>query len=321
MNNFGNLFKVEIFGESHGPLVGVLLDGVPAGMPLKGHDFAKDVARRNPKQKGTTKRKEEDRINILSGVFNGKTTGAPVLIYFDNYDANSLKYDEMKNTPRPGHADFTSWIKYGGFADYRGGGHFSGRLTLGLVAAGVVAKKLLENVEISAKVVKVGGSIDKAIKAGDSLGGIIECVVNGVPAGLGEPFFNSLESLLSHVVFSIPGVKGIEFGAGFDSALMKGSEYNDVILDKSGKTKTNNSGGINGGISNGNEICFKVAVHPAASIALEQDTIDLLSGKKAKIKVEGRHDVCFALRVPVILEAVTALVLVDLMMVQQKVRG
>jgi len=320
MNSFGRMFNMQIFGESHGQGVGVILDGVPAGLALSEKDFAKDLERRNPKIKGTTARKEVDNAWFLSGVFKGKTNGAPLLICFVNQDTQSSKYEKIKNTPRPGHADFTSWLKSGGFADYRGGGHFSGRLTVGLVAAGVVAKKLLGNIKIEAVAKINSAQLDNAIDTGNSLGGIVECKVKGVPAGLGEPFFDSLESLISHAVFAVPGIKAIEFGAGFKAAFMKGSEYNDVILDAKGKTKTNNSGGINGGISNGNDILFKVAVRPSASIALTQETIDITTGKKAKVRVEGRHDACFALRVPVIVEAVTATVLADLMLCEQKIK-
>ncbi len=320
MNSFGRMFNMQIFGESHGQAVGVLLDGVPAGLSLSEKDFAKDLERRNPKIKGTTARKEVDNAWFLSGVFKGKTNGSPLLIAFVNQDTESAKYEKIKNTPRPGHADFTSWLKSGGFADYRGGGHFSGRLTVGLVAAGVVAKKLLGNIKIEAVTKINSAQLDNAIDTGNSLGGIVECKVKGVPAGLGEPFFDSLESLISHAVFSIPGIKAIEFGAGFKAAFMKGSEYNDVILDVKGKTKTNNAGGINGGISNGNEIVFKVAVRPSASIALTQETIDVSTGKKSKVRVEGRHDACFALRVPIIIESVTAAVLADLMLCEQKIK-
>ena len=279
MNNFGRMLKVQIFGESHGQGVGVLLDGVPAGLSLNEKDFVKDIERRNPKIKGTTARKEMDIPLFFSGVFKGKTTGAPLLICFVNQDTDSSTYEKIKNTPRPGYADFTSWLKSGGFADYRGGGHFSGRITVGLVAAGVVAKKLLGNIKVDA-VAKINNSLlETAINSGNSLGGIVECKVKGVPAGLGEPFFDSLESLISHAAFAVPGVKAIEFGVGFKAAFMNGSEYNDIILDAKGKTKTNNSGGINGGISNGNEINFKVAIRPSASIAVTQDTIDFTSGK------------------------------------------
>lgn len=326
MNSFGRLFRVNIFGESHGECIGVLLDGVPAGLKLVEEDFTKDLLRRNPELKGTTPRKECDIPFLESGILNNKTTGAPVLILFENRDVDSKKYETLKFTPRPGHADFTAYTKFSGYNDYRGGGHFSGRITTGLVAAGVVAKKLLKGVRIDAELISAGsagGSIEKnisiALKDGDSVGGVIECKVNGLKFGLGEPFFDSVESLLSHALFAVPGVKGVEFGLGFAAAKTYGSKCNDVLINADGKTKTNNSGGINGGITNGNELYFKVAVKPTSSIAKEQETVDLKTGKKTKIKIEGRHDVCFALRVPVIIEAVTAMVLADLMMLEQKI--
>ncbi|MEI6080230.1 MAG: chorismate synthase, partial [bacterium] len=254
--------------------------------------------------------------DIKSGIFNGVTTGAPLLIVFDNRETKPKDYESLKNSPRPGHADFTAWSKFGGFNDYRGGGYFSGRLTAGLVAAGVIAKKIIKNVKIEAELT---GAKNKKIKANDSLGGVIECRINKVPVGLGEPFFDSVESVISYVIFAIPGVKGIEFGAGFKAADMLGSNYNDIIIDKSGKTKTNNAGGINGGISNGNDIVFRVSVHPTPSIAKEQKTINLKTGKKETISVTGRHDACFALRVPVIVEAVSAMVIADFMLLEQKI--
>jgi chorismate synthase len=320
MNTFGRLFRVSIFGESHGEFVGVLIDGVPAGLKLSAADFKKDLARRNPGIKGTTARKEPDAPHIKSGIFNGTTTGAPILITFDNTDVRSSDYASLKNIPRPGHADFTASVKFGGFNDYRGGGHFSGRLTAGLVAAGVIAKKILKNVKIDAKLIQAGGSttvgkeISNAQKKGDSIGGVVECRINKLPAGLGEPFFDSVESVISHIAFAVPGIKAIEFGVGSKAAQMLGSEYNDRIIEKNGKTKTNNSGGINGGITNGNEVVFRVAVRPTASISKEQQTVNLKTGRMEKISIHGRHDACFAVRVPVIIEAVAALAVADLVM-------
>jgi chorismate synthase len=226
-------------------------------------------------------------------------------------------YDDLAHTPRPGHADWTAWLKSGGFNDPRGGGHFSGRLTVALVAAGVVAKKLIAPAEVRARLVEAGGSTDidavveQARADGDSVGGLIECRASGVPPGLGEPFFDSLESLISHAVFAVPAVKGIEFGAGFAAAGMRGSEMNDAILDVSGRTATNHAGGINGGISNGNEIMFRAVVKPTSSIGVSQRTVDLRTGEPREIRVGGRHDACIALRVPVVIEAVTAIVLTD----------
>jgi chorismate synthase len=332
MDAIGRMFRVGVLGESHGECVGTLIGGCPAGLEFPLGRMKGDLERRKGGKKGGTPRKESDEPKIMSGVFEGKTTGAPILILFENRNADSSGYEKLKDTPRPSHADFSAYKKYGGFADYRGGGHFSGRLTAGLVAAGAIAKELLAKVKIEARIMEIGGMdaeegkatpeiealIEKAVKEGDSVGGIIECRVKGVPAGLGEPFFDSLESLVSHAAFAIPGIKGVEFGAGFSCASMKGSELNDSIVDKSGKTAKNDSGGINGGISNGNELVFRVAVRPAASIGKKQETVDLKSGKRAEISVGGRHDACIALRVPVVLEAVAAIVLADLMMLEGK---
>jgi chorismate synthase len=325
MNSFGRVFRASIFGESHGKGVGILLDGVPAGLPLIPEDFEEDLARRRPGAKGTTLRREDDIGLVKSGVFNDKTTGTPFLILFENTDKDSSAYDNIRDNPRPGHADFTAFKKFGGFNDYRGGGHFSGRITLGLVAAGVVAKKIIGSVEIVARIVEAGGddrieeNIEKALEEDDSIGAILECRTTGIPAGLGEPFFDSVESLLSHIIFAIPGIKGIEFGAGFASAKMKGSQCNDPIIDVEGTTTTNFSGGINGGITNGNELYFRVAAKPTSSISKEQNTVNLKTREKTSLVVTGRHDACFALRLPVVIEAATAIVLADLMLLEQKI--
>jgi len=328
MNSFGRIFRISLFGESHGSAVGVTIDGCPAGLPLSAEDFTEDLARRRGDGRFTTARREPDEVVFLSGLFDGRTTGAPLTIMFQNRDIRSKDYFILKNTPRPGHADFTAMIKAGGWNDYRGGGHFSGRLTLGIVAAGVVGKLLLEDLEevtIKARVTEIGGATDTAKnlldaqKKGDSLGGIIECIVTNLPAGLGEPFFDSVESLLSHLLFAIPGIKGVEFGAGFAAARMRGSEMNDIILDKSGKTATNHAGGINGGITNGNPVVFRVAVRPTPSIRIPQKTINLETGKRTELTVEGRHDTCFALRLPPIVEAAAAIVCTDLMMLEERI--
>jgi chorismate synthase len=257
MNSFGRFFRVHIFGESHGASVGITIDGCPAGLPLGTDDFTTDVERRKGgKQKGTTPRQEADEPHFYSGVFNGKTTGAPLTIIFENNNTRSGDYEKQRAVPRPGHADFVAHQKYGGFEDFRGGGHFSGRLTLCLVAAGVVAKKLLRTIAIKARILEIGGEPDleqglqKAIEQKDSVGGIVECTATGLPLGLGEPFFDSVESLLSHAVFSIPAIKGIEFGAGFAAARMFGADHNDAIMDATGNTATNHAGGVVGGISN-----------------------------------------------------------------------
>lgn len=318
MNSFGRIFRVSIWGESHGPAVGVVLDGCPPGIPLGSEDFRRDLDRRRSGAPGTTGRRESDVPVLKSGIHGGRTTGAPLGIEFENGDVDSESYREIRDIPRPGHADWTALAKFKGFSDLRGGGHFSGRLTVGLVAAGVVAKKIIEPVKVNAAICEVGGVRDyeedlrRAALSGDSLGGIVECRAENVPAGLGEPFFDSVESLVAHAVFSIPGVKGIEFGDGFGAARMKGSEFNDAIIDRKGATRTNHSGGINGGLSNGNEIVFRAAVRPTASISQPQRTIDLTRDRLAVLKLGGRHDACIALRMPVILEAAAAIVLADL---------
>lgn len=319
MNTFGRIFKVSIFGESHGESVGILVDGCPPGLSLSETDFFHDLERRKSGAKGTTARKEPDTPLLKSGVMNGETTGAPVLILFENRETDSSVYEQIRYTPRPGHSDFTAWKKYQGFNDYRGGGHFSGRLTVGLVAAGVVAKKLTGPVTFEAKLVEAGGSkdVDNALEAAmrdkDSIGGIVECRISNVSVGLGEPFFDSVESLISHIVFSVPAVKGIEFGAGFAGSRMRGSEHNDEILNLEGRTKTNNAGGINGGITNGNDVVFRVAVKPTSSIGIPQSTIDIRTGETVQLSVAGRHDTRIALRMPVIIEAAAAIVFADLM--------
>lgn len=319
MNTFGRIFRVSIFGESHGPQIGIVIDGVPEGLELSSSDLATDIARRAPGAKGTTPRKEADEPEFLSGLYEGHTTGAPLCIAFRNSNTRSGDYSEFDAKPRPGHADYVAAVKWDWANDPRGGGHFSGRITLPIVAAGAVAKKVLENVEISADLISIGGCSDKdkwqdlleqTAADGDSLGGVVECTVSGMPIGLGEPFFDSIESLISHAIFSIPGVRGIEFGDGFASAAMKGSEHNDPFGPE-GPIK-NGAGGINGGISNGAPLVFRVAFKPTASIAQAQTTYNFQTGQMDTLKIKGRHDVCFALRTPVIVEAMTAIVLADL---------
>ena len=362
MNTFGNNFKVSIFGESHGPAIGVTVDGVFAGIPLCEEDFTDDILRRKSGAPGTTPRIEADVPEILSGVYQGHTTGAPVTVIFRNENTRPEDYESFRKHPRPGHADFTANLKFGGYNDPRGGGHFSGRLTLGIVAAGVIAKKMVHFADIRAKLVAVGGSgnpdtWDALLKAaeqdGDSLGGVVECVAQGLPIGMGEPFWDSVESKISHAVFAIPGVRGIEFGDGFAASAMRGSEHNDPFPEHEchhdepghqcchgegehecchggedshecchggddghechhdhdeehhccGRHKriqppiTNHAGGVNGGLTNGNPLVFRVAFKPTSSIA--------------KAGIPGRHDVCFALRTPVVVEAMTAIVLAD----------
>ncbi|MEO8763344.1 MAG: chorismate synthase [Ginsengibacter sp.] len=328
MNSFGRIFRVGIFGESHGNFVGVTLDGCPPGIPITGDDFFKDLERRKPGAKGTTPRKEDDAPQLITGVFNDKFTGAPVTILFTNSNTRSGDYEKQRAVPRPGHADFVAHEKFKGFEDYRGGGHFSGRLTVAVVAAGVVAKKIIasfnempqQKIAVEARILEIGGEQDierglqKAIDKKDSIGGIIECTVSNLPIGLGEPFFDSAESLLSHAVFSIPAVKGIEFGAGFAAAKMFGSAHNDSLINADGKTATNNAGGILGGITNGNDLVFRIVVKPTSSTPKEQQTLNVETGNIEPFSVKGRHDLCIALRVPVVLEAVTAIVIADLLL-------
>lgn len=323
MNSFGRIFKVEIFGESHGQQVGVVVDGCPAGIPLCEDDFNEDIQRRRSGKIGTTPRIEADIPHIVSGVFNGKTCGTPITILFDNTNTKSGDYANLVAHPRPGHADFTGKEKYHGFNDPRGGGHFSGRITLGIVAAGVIAKKIIAPVQISAELVEVGGRTDiencikETMQEKDSIGGVVTCVCKNVPVGLGEPFFDSVESCISHIIFAIPAVKSIEFGSGNAAARMKGSEHNDAIVSADGKTLTNNAGGINGGITNGNDIFFRLAVKPTASIGKTQNTFNFADNKVEPLTIAGRHDACIAVRVPVIVECATAIALADLYLINK----
>lgn len=323
MNSFGRIFSVHIFGESHGSVIGICIDGCPVGIPLHPTDFVADIERRKSGTLGTTSRIEDDVPEIISGIFNAHTTGAPLTLIFKNSNVQSKGYDKTKEIPRPGHADFTGHIKHFGFNDYRGGGHFSGRLTLPLVAAGVIAKKIIAPMSVNAKIISVLGSnnideiIEKITTANDSAGALIGCTIENVSAGLGEPFFDSIESLISHIVFAIPGIKGIEFGSGFAAAAMKGSEHNDTFLDDTGKTLSNNAGGINGGISNSNPIVFRVAVKPTSSIGMPQQTYNFSKNKMDTLIVEGRHDACFALRLPPVIEAAAAIAMADLLLINK----
>ena len=341
MNTIGRKFRVSIFGESHGELIGVVLDGVPAGLELSEQDFEQDILRRKSGARGTTPRIEADRPMIVSGVFEGHTTGAPLTITFKNTNTHSSDYELFAAMPRPGHADLTAALKWDDCQDPRGGGHFSGRLTLPVVAAGVVAKKMLADAtmlddapvtSVRARIVELGGiasadsaslemteqwqaAIDQAIKEGDSLGAIIECTVPYIDPGYGEPFWDSVESLLAHAVFAIPGVRGIEFGDGFQAARMKGSEHNDPI-GEDGRPIKNGAGGANGGITNGAPLTFRVAFKPTSSIRKAQQTFNFMTGEMDTLEVPGRHDVCFALRAPVVVEAMTAIVLADLVSIR-----
>jgi chorismate synthase len=347
-NSFGKLFTVTSFGESHGRCIGVIIDGCPAGLPLTEADIQIEVDKRKP---GTgvasTRRAEEDRAEILSGVFNRRTTGAPLCLLVWNEDTDPRAYEQIKNLLRPGHADYTASIKYGGFNDYRGGGQFSGRITAGFVMAGTVARKLLSaiGVEILAHTVEIGGiktksagltalrkaddnplkcadpvaarkilkAIEQARADGDSLGGIIEGMALNVPAGLGEPVFDTLEGDLAKAIFAIPAVKGVEFGAGFSAAKMKGSENNDLFIIKKGKIQTihNNAGGILGGISNGMPVVVRVVVKPTPSISKTQNTVNIETMENAELDIRGRHDACIVPRAVPVVSAMMAIVLCD----------
>lgn len=327
MNTFGRKFRVSIFGESHGELIGVILDGVTPGLELSEQDFEQDILRRKSGAKGTTPRIEADQPTIVSGVFEGHTTGAPLTIVFKNTNTHSSDYSLFAAMPRPGHADLTAALKWDDCQDPRGGGHFSGRLTLPIVAAGVVAKKMLSDLtildetpcnDIHAEIIELGGlahnwqdAVDAAVKEGDSLGAVVECTVSNIDPGYGEPFWDSVESQIAHAVFAIPGVRGIEFGDGFRAAAMKGSEHNDSI-GADGRPVKNGAGGVNGGITNGAPITFRVAFKPTSSIRKPQQTFNFETGETDTLEVPGRHDVCFALRAPVVVEAMTAIVLADL---------
>ncbi|MDG6941316.1 MAG: chorismate synthase [Nitrososphaerota archaeon] len=349
-NIIGERFLLVTFGESHGKVVGAVLDGCPAGLALKEEDVQVELDLRKPGQSiVTTQRKEDDRVEIMSGVFNGRTTGAPIMMLIRNSDKDSKSYDAMVNSPRPGHADLVAKMKYGGFNDYRGGGRFSGRITASFVMGGAVAKKLLREVlgvEIIAYSLEIGGvraegfdletarrnryenearaptteaadkmkrKIIEARGGGNSLGGIVECIALNVPAGLGEPVFASLDSELARMALSIPAVKGVEFGSGFASTRLRGTENNDEYYYQGDviKTKTNNAGGILGGLSTGMPVVYRIAFKPASSIASKQTTVDLAAKKEVGLIVPGRHDPTVVPRAIPVVENATALVLAD----------
>lgn len=322
MNSWGNRFRVTLWGESHGAQVGVTIDGVPAGIALAESDFEADLARRRAGAAGTTPRKESDAPHIVSGIYRGFTTGAPLTVEFLNENTRSGDYASLASHPRPSHADWVAMKKFHGYNDPRGGGHFSGRITLALVTAGVVAKKILgSGVTFHTDIIEIGGSTDKESFADiiesarmdrDSVGGVVECRAEGVAAGLGEPFFDSAESLMAHLLFSVPAVKGVEFGSGFAAARMRGSEHNDPIIDAEGHTSTNHAGGIVGGITNGNAIVVRAAVKPTASISREQMSFNCASGQVDSLVIKGRHDVCITLRAAVVVESAVAIALADL---------
>lgn len=323
MNTFGRQLRITLRGGSHTPEIAVLIEGVPAGIALDGEMFAADLDRRRPGTVGTTSRRESD-FPIIDGLVEGRTTGGAIDIAFRNENIRRDDYRRFIDVPRPSHADLTQRRKYGGDCDISGGGQASGRMTVALVAAGVAAKKIVPWAHFSTRMVSVGGVCDAALfddviaaaaHDGDSVGGVVECRVGGMLPSLGEPFFDSVESLISHLVFSIPGTKGIEFGDGFDSARKRGSERNDAIVDACGRTATNNEGGINGGISNGNDLVFRVAVKPTASISREQITYDFSEGRMVPLSIGGRHDACIARRAMVVIEAVAAIALADMYLI------
>lgn len=323
MNQYGENFRLAIWGESHGPQVGITMDGVPAGIPLTEADFEADLARRRSGAAGTTPRREPDLPTIVSGLYNGRTTGAPLTVIFANTNTRSADYTNVERHFRPSHADWVAWRKFEGYNDPRGGGHFSARLTVALVAAGVVAKKILPaEVRFTTRLTEIGGCEDpsrfddvlrSAAADHDSVGGVVECRVGGVPVGLGEPFFDSVESRIAHLLFSIPAVKGVEFGSGFAGSRMRGSQNNDPILDGAGHTASNHAGGINGGITNGNDVVVRAALKPTPSIARVQETYNQTTDRVELLEIRGRHDVCVALRGVVVVEAAVAIALADLL--------
>ena len=320
-NSFGNRFKIEIYGGSHTESLGVVISGVPAGIALAEADFEADLNRRRSGAKGTTPRREGDVPHIVSGVADGRTTGEKLEIVFYNENTRSGDYDRLRLHPRPSHADLTARHKYGEEFDLRGGGIFSGRMTLLLVAAGVVAKKVTAAARYTSRIVELGGCCDSAEfdavvaaaqRDGDSVGGVIECCIEGAGRDLGEPFFDSVESVAAHLLFSVPAVKGVEFGSGFAGVRLRGSERNDRIIDSNGTTATNHEGGINGGITNGNPIVVRVAIKPTPSIARPQDTFNFATQSVEPLTIGGRHDACIVLRATVVVEAVMAIVLAEL---------
>ncbi|WP_296005093.1 chorismate synthase [uncultured Alistipes sp.] len=322
MNRFGEHFRIALWGESHGPQVGVAIDGVPPGIALSAEDFAGDLARRQAGAPGTTSRREADVPQFAAGLYNGLTTGAPLALVFPNGDVRSQDYAATAGHDRPSHADRVAQERFGGFNDPRGGGHFSGRLTVALVAAGVVAKKILpETLTFATRIAEMGGCADplrfdeilrEATAEGDSVGGVVECRVGGIPMGWGEPFFDSLESRVAHLLFAVPAVKGVEFGSGFAAARMRGSQHNDPILDAAGTTASNHAGGVVGGLSDGNELVVRAAFKPTPSIARPQMTFNRTTGRVEPLIVGGRHDVCVALRGAAVVEAAVAIALADL---------
>lgn len=320
MNQFGTLFKITLYGESHQPQIGVVIDGVPSGIAIDETKITEDLKRRNPNAIGTTPRKEKDVFSITSGVFSGFSTGSPIHIGIPNMDVQSKDYTALKKHPRPGHADFVAHHKYAGFNDHRGGGRFSGRLTAPLVAAGAIAKMVVP-FKFSHRIKQLGSltdlsKIDAYLQTiqdeGDSVGGIIELTVTNLPIGIGEPMFEKVESKVAQMLFSIPAVKGVEFGLGFSGINTKGSTFNDAIIDETGKTKTNHAGGLSGGLTNGNPLVINVFIKPTSSIKKPQESFSLENKEVQTLAIKGRHDVAIARRAPIVLENALAIVLADL---------
>jgi chorismate synthase len=353
---FGKEFRITVFGESHGACVGAVVEGCPAGVPLEEGDIQRELDRRRPGGRLASSRGEADRARLLSGTLGGRTNGGPIAMLVENQDVDSSWYEENRHLPRPGHSDFPAFVKYGGMNDYRGGGFFSGRMTAPLVMGGAVAKRLLSlyGVKVIGHIVQIGGArlreevgdqeieaaakegaicadrgtsrefegeIERAAKEGDSIGGVVECRVLNLPIGIGEPFFDSVEALIAHGVFSIPGVKGVEFGAGFGIAALRGSEANDSFVVRGGKvaTETNRSGGVLGGLTTGMPLIFRVAIKPTPSIRKAQRTVDLRAGKESALTIGGRHDPCIAVRAVPVVEAVAAVCIADLMIRDGKI--
>ena len=329
-NTCGNVFRFTIFGQSHASAIGVTMEGLPAGIRIDFEKLQRFLDRRAPGQKGTTPRKEADRPEFIAGLVDGVTCGAPVTAIIRNENTRSGDYDELRYIPRPGHADYTAWVKFGEARDHAGGGQFSGRLTAPLCIAGGICLQQLEGmgISVSARLVSVGGETDpdkflncvEAARAeGDSVGGVIECTVTGCPAGLGGPMFDGMENRIARAIFGIPGVKGIEFGSGFAGAHRRGSENNDPYCIENGavRTRTNNAGGILGGLSSGMPIVFRAALKPTPSIAKPQDSVDLRTMTETTLSVRGRHDPCIALRAVPCVEAAAAAAIYDAILEEQ----
>ncbi len=325
-NTIGNSLTVTLFGESHGKAIGAVLDGMPSGIKVDEEYIASQLTRRRPKDALSTPRQEKDEFSILSGVFEGRTTGTPICITIPNSDTHSSDYGEMQYKMRPSHADYTANCRYNGFQDYRGGGHFSGRITAALVAAGALIIPALnkKGIYVSTNILSIAGETveekrnEKILAAkseGDSVGGVLETSITGVPAGVGEPWFDTVEGMLSHAIFSIPAVKGIEFGLGFNFADKKGSEANDQMYvdGDSVKCYTNNNGGVMGGITNGMPIVFRTVIKPTPTISKEQKTVDISTMQNTTISARGRHDPCIVHRASVVVESVAALVIADML--------